>query len=84
MKRSRITDKERLVLIDAFNTAWAPWEKLFMTEILTLEDLGGGKTKYTAAVRHGTVADREAHEQMGLHTGWAQRADQLAGLVAKI
>jgi uncharacterized protein YndB with AHSA1/START domain len=44
MKRSRRTDNERLVLTDAFTTAWAPWEKPFMTVILTFEDLGGGKT----------------------------------------
>ena len=84
MKQARRTDNERLVLTDAFTTAWAPWEKPFMTVILTFEDLGGGKTKYTAAVRHGTLADREAHEQMGFHTGWAQCADQRAALVAKI
>jgi uncharacterized protein YndB with AHSA1/START domain len=34
-----------------------------MTAILTFEDVGG-KTKYTARVRHWTVADREAHEKM--------------------
>jgi uncharacterized protein YndB with AHSA1/START domain len=79
-----VVENERLVLTDAFTTAWAPSEKPFMTVILTFEDLGGGKTKYTALVRHWTLADREAHEQTGFHTGWAQCADQLAALVAKI
>ena len=65
MKRSRRTDNERLVLTDAFTTAWAPWEKPFMTVILSFEDLGGDKTKYTAPVHQGTVADREAHEERG-------------------
>ena len=41
-----------------------------MTGILTFEDAGTGKTKYTARVRHWTVADREAHEKMGFHQGW--------------
>ena len=51
-----------------------------MTVILTFED-EGGKTKYTALVRHWTVADRETHEKMGFHQGWGQCADQLEALV---
>src|SRR6266850_7367914 len=35
--------------------------------ILTFEDLGGGKTRYTARARHWTAADRETHEKMGFH-----------------
>jgi uncharacterized protein YndB with AHSA1/START domain len=53
-----------------------------MTVILTFE-MVGGKTRYTALVRHWTVADRETHEQMGFQKGWGQCADQLAALVAK-
>ena len=44
--------------------------KPFMTVILTFEE-HGGKTRYTARVRHWTVADRERHEQMGFHAGGA-------------
>ena len=58
-------------------------EKPFMTVILTFED-EGGKTRYTARVRHWTVADREAHEKMGFHQGWGICTDQLAALVARI
>jgi uncharacterized protein YndB with AHSA1/START domain len=57
-------------------------EKPFMTLIVTLED-NGGKTKYTACVRHWTVADRKAHEKMGFHQGWSRCADQLEALVIK-
>jgi uncharacterized protein YndB with AHSA1/START domain len=57
-------------------------EKPFMTVIVTFEN-EGGKTKYTARVLHWTVADREAHEEMGFHQGWGQCADQLAALVTK-
>ena len=32
-----------------------------------LRGRSGGKTRYTARVRHWTVADREAHEKMGFH-----------------
>jgi uncharacterized protein YndB with AHSA1/START domain len=76
-------ENERLVFTDAYTQAWEPAEKPFMTVILTFED-EDGKTRYTARVRHWTVADREAHEQMGFHQGWGQCADQLAALVAKL
>src|SRR5580704_11542114 len=71
-----VVANERLVFIDAYTKAWEPSDKPFMTVILTFEDVGG-KTKYTARVRHWTVADRERHEQMGFHRGWGQCADQL-------
>jgi uncharacterized protein YndB with AHSA1/START domain len=70
-------------MTDAYTTAWEPSAKPFMTVILTFED-EGGKTKYTARVRHWTEADREQHEQMGFHQGWALCTDQLAALVARI
>jgi len=77
-----VVKNERLVFSDAYTKAWEPSEKPFMTVTVTLEDLGG-KTRYTARVWHWTVADRETHEQMGFHEGWALCADQLAGLVKK-
>ncbi len=64
-----IVEYERLVFTDAYTTAWEPSQKPFMTVIVTFED-EGGKTRYTARVRHWTVADREAHEKMGFHEGW--------------
>jgi uncharacterized protein YndB with AHSA1/START domain len=78
-----VVKNERLVFTDAYVKAWELSEKPFMTVILTFEDQGG-KTKYTARVRHWTVADRETHEKMGFHQGWGQCADQLAALVAKL
>jgi hypothetical protein len=72
-----------LVLTDAYTQAWEPAPKPFMTIILTF-GREAGKTRYTALVRHWTVADREAHEKMGFHQGWGQCADQLAALVAKL
>src|SRR3984885_11754622 len=78
-----VVANERLVFTDAFTRAWEPSEKPFMTVVLTFEGNGAG-TKYTALVRHWTVADREMHEKMGFHTGWGQCADQLAALVAKL
>ena len=79
-----MVENERLVSTDAFTSAWQPSEKPFMTLILTFEDIDGGKTRYTARVRHWTVEDREMHEKMGFHEGWGTCADQLAALVARI
>lgn len=79
-----VVPNERLVFTDAYTKAWEPSEKPFFTSILTFEDLGAGKTRYTALARHWTVADREAHEKMGFHEGWGQCTDQLAALVARI
>jgi uncharacterized protein YndB with AHSA1/START domain len=78
-----IVENERLVFTDAYTTAWVPSEKPFMTVILTFAE-EGGQTRYTALVRHWTVADREAHEKMGFHQGWGQCTDQLVSLVAKL
>jgi hypothetical protein len=74
-----VVPNERLVFTDAYVKAWEPSDKPFMTVILTFED-EGGKTRYTARVRHWTVADREAHEKMGFHQGPVH--SQLAELAA--
>ena len=78
-----VVKNERLVFTDAYTKAWEPSLKPFMTVILTFED-EGGKTKYTARVRHWSVADREAHEKMGFYPGWGQCTDQLEELMAKL
>jgi len=71
---------KRLVFTDAFTEAWKPSEKPFMSVVLTFEEEAGG-TRYTARASHWTDADREAHEKMGFHEGWAICAEQLAELV---
>jgi len=78
-----VVANERLVFTDAFTEAWQPSQKPFMTAILTFED-EAGKTRYTARLRHWTIADREAHEKMGFHEGWARCTDQLTTLVGKL
>lgn len=78
-----VVKNERLVFTDAYTKAWEPSGKPFMTVILTFKDQGG-KTKYTALVRHWSVADKETHEAMGFHKGWGICTDQLAALVAKL
>jgi uncharacterized protein YndB with AHSA1/START domain len=78
-----VVENERIVFTDAYTKAWVPSQKPFMTATITFED-EGGKTRYTARVLHWTVADREAHEKMGFHTGWGQCADQLEALVKSL
>ncbi|MFL5281511.1 MAG: SRPBCC domain-containing protein, partial [Rhodopila sp.] len=78
-----VVPNERLVFTDAYTKAWEPSGKPFMTVILTFED-EGGRTRYTARVRHWTVADRETHEKMGFHEGWGRCTDQLAAVAARL
>lgn len=75
-----VVPNRRLVLTDAYTSAWVPSDKPFMTVELSFDDQDG-KTLYTARVHHWTVADREAHEKMGFHEGWATCTEQLAKLV---
>ena len=78
-----VATNKRLVWTDAYIDAWTPSEKPFMTAIITFDAQGTG-TKYTARVLHWSVADREAHEKMGFHEGWARATDQLQELVATL
>ncbi len=75
-----VVENERLVFTNAYTKAWEPAAKPFTTVILTFEP-HLGMTKYTALVRHWSVADREAHETMGFHKGWPTCAQQLADLL---
>jgi uncharacterized protein YndB with AHSA1/START domain len=78
-----VVKNQKLVITDAYTSAWQTSAKPFMTLILTFEEMDG-KTKYTARVLHWTEEDRATHEQMGFHEGWGQCADQLAALVARM
>ncbi len=74
----------KLVFTDGYTEGWKPAEKPFMTAILLLEDVGEGKTRYTAIARHPTKEIREQHEQMGFHEGWGVVLDQLVGYVKSL
>ena len=78
-----VAPNERIVFTDAYVGAWEPSAKPFMTVILTFAD-EGGKTRYTARVRHWTVEDRDAHERRGFHQGWGLCADQMTALLATL
>ena len=76
-----VVPNERLVFTDAYTKAWEPSNQPFMTVILTFEDLGNGKTNYTARARHWTVEDYEKHRAMGFEAGWNKALDQLIELL---
>jgi uncharacterized protein YndB with AHSA1/START domain len=77
-----VVENERLVFTDAYSEAWEPSAKPFMTVVLTFED-EGGKTRYTARVRHWTKEDYDTHQKMGFEVGWGICADQMTALIAK-
>jgi len=79
-----VVPNEKIVFTDAFTSAWQPSEKAFMVGIVTFEDLGGGKTRYTARARHWTADDLKTHQDMGFEAGWNAATDQLEALVKKI
>ncbi len=79
-----VTPNECLVFTDAYTTGWVPSAKPFMTGVITFEDLGGGRTTYTAIAKHWTAADRDQHLEMGFHEGWGKATDQLAELAATL
>ena len=75
-----VVPNRKLVFTDAYTGDWIPREGApFMTAIITFEP-EGGKTRYTATVRHWTAADVKKHEKMGFHQGWGLCADQLEAL----
>jgi uncharacterized protein YndB with AHSA1/START domain len=75
-----VVPDRKIVFTDAFTEAWVPSAKPFFVGTVTFEDAGSGRTKYTARASHWTEADRDAHEKMGFHDGWALCARQLEAL----
>ena len=73
----------RLVFTDAFTSAWIPSAKPFVVGIITFED-EGGRTRYTATVRHWSAEDKAMHEQMGFDHSWGIATDQLTAVAATL
>ena len=72
-----VVPNERLVFTDTYTEGWKPAAEPFMTAILTFEDLGGGRTRYTAVARHRTAENAKSHADMGFQDGWGTVASQL-------
>lgn len=75
-----VDELERIVFTNSLVAGWRPAEHPFMTAVITLADHPGG-TEYLARVMHGTVADRDSHEQLGFYDGWGTVIGQLADFV---
>ena len=55
-----------------------------MTAIMTFEDNGDGRTRYTAVALHRNMKDRDTHAQMGFHEGWGTCPDQLGDVAREL
>jgi uncharacterized protein YndB with AHSA1/START domain len=72
-----VVPNEKLVFTDTYTEGWKPAPEPFMTAILTFEDAGPGRTRYTAVARHRNADTAEQHKAMGFYEGWSTVVDQL-------
>jgi uncharacterized protein YndB with AHSA1/START domain len=72
-----VIPNEKLVFTDTYAAGWKPAPEPFMTAILTFEDIGGGRTRYTAVARHRNIESARTHKDMGFYDGWGTVAAQL-------
>ncbi|MGE7367991.1 SRPBCC family protein [Neorhizobium sp. NPDC001467] len=75
-----VVPNRKIVFTDAYTRAWEPAEKPFMTGIIEFEDLGGGRSRYTASALHWNEEDMERHRDMGFEEGWGTVAGQMADI----
>lgn len=76
-----VIPNRKLVFSDAFVGDWVPKDGApFFTAVLTFEDAGEGRTKYTARALHWTAEAKAQHEQMGFVQGWTSCARQMEAL----
>lgn len=75
-----VIEEERIVFTDALTAGWRPAEHPFCTAVITMVDHPQG-TEYMAYVMHKDRADRDKHEKLGFHDGWATVMAQLGALV---
>ncbi len=72
-----VVPNEKLVFTDTYTAGWKPNPEPFMTAIVTFEDIGGGRTRYTAIARHRNAEAAKTHADMGFHDGWGTVVTQL-------
>jgi len=72
-----VVPNEKLVFTDTYFAGWKPNPDPFMTAIITFDDLGAGRTRYTAVVRHRSIEAAKKHADMGFFDGWGIVATQL-------
>lgn len=79
-----VVPMKKLVSTDAFRPGWVPADQAFMVTETTLEDAGGGKTRYVSKAMHWNEEALKQHEAMGFHEGWGAAADQLEALAKSL
>jgi uncharacterized protein YndB with AHSA1/START domain len=72
-----VIPNQKLVFTDTYTAGWKPNPEPFMTAIVTFDDIGGGKCRYTAVARHRNVDAAKTHAEMGFFDGWGTVATQL-------
>lgn len=72
-----VVENEKLVFTDTYTEGWKPAPDPFLTAIVTFEDLGAGRTRYTAVARHRSKEAARQHAEMGFQDGWGTVARQL-------
>ena len=72
-----VVPNEKLVFTDTYTEGWKPNPEPFMTAIVTFDDIGNGRTRYTAVARHRSKETAESHKQMGFYDGWGTVVTQL-------
>jgi uncharacterized protein YndB with AHSA1/START domain len=72
-----VIPNEKLVFTDTYTEGWKPAPEPFMTAIITFEDIGQGRTRYTAIARHRNAETAKTHKDMGFYSGWGTVVDQL-------
>jgi uncharacterized protein YndB with AHSA1/START domain len=77
------TPQRRIVSTDALTSDWRT-QGPFMVRIDEFEDLGDGRTRYSAIARHWTTEARDQHQAMGFEAGWNAATDQLVEVVARL
>ena len=77
-----VVPPQRLVFTDKLDAGGRPSPEAFMVATHAFEDLGGGRTKYTATAGHFSRDKRDQHEQMGFHKGWGEMLERFAACVA--
>ncbi|NVP55458.1 SRPBCC family protein [Mycoplana rhizolycopersici] len=80
----KVEKDRRIIFTDAFGPDWKPTEKAFFTAEILFDDLGDGRSRYTAIARHWNVEDARTHETMGFHGGWGQVATQLEAVASRL
>jgi len=79
-----VIPNQKLVFTDTYTEGWKPAAEPFMTAILTFEDIGDGRCRYTAVARHRSAESAAQHKEMGFFDGWGVVATQLEAYAQSI